>query len=65
MITIQPEHRLTVVFTNDEERNDIVTFKSVIDKCAKEAKKSGFKNMFTNEEGEVIKGLFETLSGTK
>lgn len=65
MITVQPEHRLTVVFTNDEERSDIVTFTSIINKCTKEAKKSGFKNMFTNEEGEVIKGLYETLNGTK
>lgn len=65
MITVQPEHRLTVVFTNDEERNDITTFMTIIDKCTKEAKKSGFKCLFTNEEGEVIKGLNETLSGTK
>ena len=62
MITIHPEHKLTVVFTNDEERDDITTFMNVITKCTKEAKKSGFKCMFNNEESEVIKGLNETLN---
>ncbi len=43
MITIQPEHRLTVVFTNDEDRNDITTFVNIVNKCTKEAKKKDLK----------------------
>lgn len=62
MITIQPEHRLTVVFTNDDDRNDIQTFVNIVNKCTKEAKKKGFKNMFNNEESEVLKGLSESLN---
>jgi len=64
MITIHPEHRLTVVFTNDEERTDIQTFVSIINKCAKEARKSGFKSIFTEKEGAVIKALSEELNNT-
>lgn len=62
MILIQPEHRLTVTFTNDEQKNDISTFINIINKCTKEAKKSGFKNMFNNEESELVKILSENLN---
>ena len=61
MITIQPEHKLMIAFTNDDDRNDISTFVSIVDKCAKEAKKSGFKKMFTAEESFVLTSLKETL----
>lgn len=63
MITIQPEHKLTVVFSSDEDRDDISLFVGIIKKCTKEAKKSGFKSMFTNEECAVIKGLNESING--
>lgn len=63
MITIQPEHRLTISFTNDTDRNDITTFLSIVNKCTKEAKKSGFKSMFSNEESDIIKLLQENLKG--
>ena len=63
MIYIEPEHKLSVTFTNTTESNDITTFMGIIDKCAKEAKKSGFKSLFTNEEKSIIKALYENLNG--
>lgn len=63
MIYIEPEHKLTVVFTRTKERNDIDTFVKIIEKCTKEAKKSGFKSLFTTEERDVIKALNENLTG--
>jgi hypothetical protein len=61
MILIQPEHKLTISFSNTETESDIVTFISIIGKCAKEAKKSGFRSMFSAEESTVIKAVHEVI----
>jgi len=65
MIYIEPEHRITVTFTNTEERNDISIFYNVVSKCYKEAKKPGFHNMFSKEEKNTIKMLAENLGLNK
>ena len=62
MIYIEPEHKLTVTFTNTTESSDITTFISIMGKCTKEANKSGFKSMFTNDEKSFIKALHENLT---
>jgi hypothetical protein len=62
MIFIEPEHRLSLTFTNTSESNDITTFVSIIDKCVKEAKKSGFKSFFNTIEKNFIKTLHENLN---
>jgi len=61
MISIIPEHRLTLLFTTDEDSNDIATFINVINKCIKESKKAGFKNMFTANERELLEALASNL----
>ncbi len=61
MIQILPEHKLTISFSNNESESDITTFVSIINKCAKEAKKSGFKSMFNNEEATIIKAVHEVV----
>ena len=61
MITIQPEHRLTIMFTNDEERNDIATFIEIIKKCDIERKKAGFVKAFNATESELIEILKDNL----
>lgn len=61
MIYIEPEHRLTISLTNTSEGNDITTFCNIINKCYKEAKRAGFKGMFTGEEKVVIKAITESL----
>lgn len=61
MISIIPEHRLTLLLTNDENGNDIATFINVISKCTKESKKAGFKNMFTANERELLEALGDNL----
>ena len=62
MIIIEPEHRLTITFTNTTDTEDITTFISILKKCNKEARKSGFKSMFSSDEKEFIKQLSETLN---
>lgn len=62
MIFIEPEHRLSLTFTNTSESNDITTFVSIIDKCVKEAKKSGFNSFFNTIEKNFIKTLHENLN---
>ena len=61
MIQIIPEHRLTVVFTNDESGNDIKTFVDIMDKCYKESKRPGFKSMFNDRERDLIRGVQENI----
>lgn len=61
MISIIPEHRLTLVLTNDEDGNDISKFMNIISKCTKESKKAGFKNMFTANERELLEALASNL----
>jgi len=62
MIYIQPEHKLIVTFTNTTENSDIATFMSIMNKCAKEARKSGFKSIFDTEEKDFIKALHDNLN---
>ena len=62
MIYIEPEHRLSLTFTSTEDSNDINTFMNIVNKCAKESKKSGFKSMFNTEEKSIIKILQENLN---
>ena len=65
MIYVEPEHRISLTFTNTEERNDISIFYNVVSKCYKEAKKPGFHNMFSKDEKNTIKMLAEHLGLTK
>ena len=62
MIFIEPEHRLSLTFTNTSESNDITTFVNIINKCVKEAKKSGFKSFFDTDEKNFIKTLHANLN---
>jgi len=62
MIYIEPEHKLTITFTNTTESSDIATFIGIMGKCAKEAKKSGFKSIFDTEEKTFIKALHDNLN---
>jgi len=61
MMSIIPEHRLTLLLTNDENGNDISKFINIISKCTKESKKAGFKNMFTANERELLEALASNL----
>ena len=63
MIYIEPEHKLSVTFTNTTESNDITTFVNIIKKCAKESSKAGFRGMFNKEEKDIILALNENLGG--
>jgi hypothetical protein len=65
MIYIEPEHRLTITLTNTEGSNDISTFYTIVEKCHKESKKAGFKNMFTSAEKNVLLALAENLGLNK
>ena len=65
MIYVEPEHRISLTFTNTEERNDISIFYNGVSKCYKEAKKPGFHNMFSKDEKNTIKMLAEHLGLTK
>lgn len=62
MIYIEPEHKLSITFTNTTESNDITTFVNIIKKCAKESSKAGFKGMFNKEEKSIIFALNENLN---
>ena len=64
MIQAIPENRLTFILTT-EGQNDISLYSNVIKKCFKEAKKTGFKNMFTREERSFIEEMATILGVDK
>lgn len=64
MIQVIPENRLTFILTTDGQ-NDISLFSGVVKKCFKEAKKPGFKNMFTREERDFIEEIANILGVNK
>lgn len=57
------DHRITLEFSNTANSKDLNNFADVMRKCYKEAKKSGFRNMFTRDEREFIRSFYETLTG--
>jgi uncharacterized protein (DUF2344 family) len=63
MINVDYEHSVTITFSNAKENNDLDTFMSILQKCNKEAKKSGFRTMFKGREKEMIKALYSHLTG--
>jgi hypothetical protein len=65
MIYITPEHKLTIILTNTEGSNDITHFCGIINKCHKEARKAGFKNMFTSGEKNILLNLVDNLGLNK
>lgn len=63
MLEIGYEHNITLKFTDADNSKDLSNFASVINKCYKESRKVGFRNMFNKAEREFISDILHTLTG--
>ena len=63
MLEINSEHRLNISFVNtaDQTTNDIRTFVNILTKCHEETKKMGLSKMFSEEERQLIKDLYDSI----
>lgn len=61
MVRLEYEHSITVTFANSSESRDLNNFISLLKKCNKEAKRSGFRSMFTTEEKIFVRSLHDSL----
>ena len=52
------EHSLQFKFFNTEDANEIDIFLDILEKCDKESRKSGFRNMFSKDEKAFIQSLW-------
>ena len=57
------EHSLTIKFSNGDEFKEVDMFLSILEKCNKEASKSGYKKLFSKDESMFVKGLWEEFAG--
>jgi len=63
MVGLDYEHSVMVTFSNRGENKDLNTFLSLLKRINKEAKKSGFRSMFSAEEKVFIRTLHDSLIG--
>lgn len=57
------EHSLTIKLTNEGTENELDIFLNVLNKCNKEAKRSGYKKMFNKDECGLIRALHNEFLG--
>jgi glycine betaine/choline ABC-type transport system substrate-binding protein len=64
MIQINAENTLSIHFINssNSSKNDIKTFSDFIKICKNEANKPGFKNMFDDDQKQLINNIFSEIS---
>ena len=63
MIQVEAENRLSVHFFNSSSsgKNDIHTFTKILKVCKAEVEKPGFKNLFQDDEKELILNMCKEI----
>jgi hypothetical protein len=61
-IAIVTEKSITFKLSDDGDDDASAVFGRVMNKCVEEAKKKGFRNMFTSEERSFLKEFSEKIT---